>query len=118
LTGSGAAATTTAVALTFTLYYIVSIPRVWDKLALEIRSSFKTKDEITGQSTASLVFLDAVIHECILLMSFINFLALRLSPASSGSSPRETPPEGMMIDSRFVPGRVSPFLSQISSRLS
>jgi cytochrome P450 len=61
---SGAAATTTAVALTFTLYYIAANARVRDRLSQEIRSAFEAADQIIGQSTGSLAFLDAVIHEC------------------------------------------------------
>lgn len=63
LISSGASATTTTVALTFTLYYILSISRVWDRLGREIRSTFHAVEEITEQSTAGLVFLDAVIRE-------------------------------------------------------
>jgi len=63
---SGAAATTTTVALTFTLYYILSIPRVWDRLSREIRSTFRTVEEINEQSISNLVFLDAVIREGLL----------------------------------------------------
>ena len=55
---------TTAIALTFALYYIVAIPEVWIRLSNEIRSKFISADEITGQSVTSLPYLDAVIHEC------------------------------------------------------
>lgn len=59
-----AASDTTAIALTFAMYYIVAIPEVWKRLSDEIRSRFNTMDEITGQATAKLPYLDAVIHEC------------------------------------------------------
>jgi cytochrome P450 len=61
--GSIAAADTTAVSLTFTIYHCLANPRVWQKLRDEIRSKFNTAEEITGQSTSSLEYLEAVIHE-------------------------------------------------------
>ncbi len=65
LIGRVAAADTTAVSMTFGLYYIIGIPRVWDRLSKEIRSRFDKIEDITGQSTGQLQFLDAVIHESI-----------------------------------------------------
>jgi cytochrome P450 len=59
-----AASDTTAIALTFALYYITAIPEVWTRLSSEIRSKFISVDEIKGQSVTSLPYLDAVIHEC------------------------------------------------------
>jgi cytochrome P450 len=58
-----AAADTSAVSLTFALYYIVSIPRVYARLTSEIRSKYSSVTEINGQSTAQLTYLDAVITE-------------------------------------------------------
>lgn len=58
-----------AVSLTFTLYYILSVPRVWERLSREIQTRFQTIEEITGQSTAQLQYLDAVINEGIALHS-------------------------------------------------
>jgi len=54
---------TTAVSLTFALYYILVNRRIWERLSQEIRSRFHNPLEITGQSAATLTFLDAVIHE-------------------------------------------------------
>ena len=59
-----AASDTTAIALTFALYYIIAIPEVWTRLSEEIRSKFLALEEITGQSCATLPYLDAVINEC------------------------------------------------------
>jgi cytochrome P450 len=61
--GRVAAADTSAVSLTFALYYIVSVPKVYDRLTSEIRSKYSTINEINGQSTAQLIYLDAVIME-------------------------------------------------------
>jgi cytochrome P450 len=56
-------ADTTAIALTFGLYYIVSIPKVWSRLSQEVRSSFERSEDITVSSTQQLQFLNAVIQE-------------------------------------------------------
>jgi hypothetical protein len=64
-----AASDTTAIALTFALYYIVAILEVWERLSEEIRSKFSAIEEITGQATATLPYLDAVIYECTLEIS-------------------------------------------------
>ena len=61
-----AASDTTAIALTFALYYIVAVPGVWTRLSDDIRSKFSAIDEITGQSASTLPYLDAVISECTL----------------------------------------------------
>ena len=100
-----AGADTTAVSLTFCLYHIISIPRVWDRVCQEIRSKFETSEEITGQSTATLRYLDAVIHECT-TSSFLINAALRILPVLSTNPPRITPPEGMTIGGRFIQGNV------------
>lgn len=63
-----AAADTTAVSLTFVLYYAISIPRVWKRVSEEVRSSFQKSEDINGHSTTKLPFLDAVIHEGNLLL--------------------------------------------------
>jgi len=60
---SVAGADTTAVTLTFALYFVIADRKVWGKLSSEIRSKFKDKDEITGPSTAMLPYLTAVINE-------------------------------------------------------
>jgi cytochrome P450 len=63
LISSVAGADTTAVTLTFALYFVIEDRRVWEKLSGEIRRSFETKKEITGPSTATLPYLNAVINE-------------------------------------------------------
>src|SRR5271169_2675576 len=91
-----AAADTTAVSLTFTIYHCLANLQVWQRLRDEIRAKFNTADEITGQSTASLEYLDAVIHEGI-HAHFDSEIGTRLRPAAPSNLIRETPPEGMMI---------------------
>ena len=69
LTRRIAGANGNAVSLTFTLYYVLSTPRVWERLSREVQTRFKTIEEITGHSTAQLQYLDAVIHEGISICS-------------------------------------------------
>ena len=58
-----ASSDTTATALTFTTYYLLSKREYWDRLCDEIRSKFNSADEITHAAVVHLPFLDAVIHE-------------------------------------------------------
>ena len=67
-----AGAGTTAASMTFGLYYIVAIPRVWERLSQEIRHKFDKIEDITGQKTAQLPYLNAVIHESLLVPGFIQ----------------------------------------------
>lgn len=57
------ASDTTAIGLTYAMYFIASDRRVWKRLSSEIREQFNSVDEITGQSTEFLTFLVAVICE-------------------------------------------------------
>ena len=94
--------------LTFTIYYCLANIRVWTRLRDEIRSSFQTPDEITGQSTAHLQYLDAVIHEGNGQTQLtIDFTGTRMRPAGPSNLVRETPREGMEIAGYFIPGKVS-----------
>jgi hypothetical protein len=51
--------------MTFTLYYILAHEKVHERLRQDIRSKFSSAEEITGQSTSQLQYLDAVIYESI-----------------------------------------------------
>ena len=48
LIGRIAGADTTAVSMTFGLYYIVAIPKVWNRLSKEIRTRFDKIEDING----------------------------------------------------------------------
>jgi hypothetical protein len=93
------------VSLTFTIYHCLANRQVWHRLRDEIRAKFSNADEITGQSTASLEYLDAVIHEGI-PAHFNSDVGTRLRPAAPSNLIRETPPEGMVIAGYFIPGKV------------
>ena len=73
LTSRIAASDTIAVSLTYTIYHILSSPKVWERLRHEVRSNFPTAEEMTGQSLAQLPYLDAVIHEGIAVYGFISW---------------------------------------------
>ena len=53
----------------------MAIPKIWTRLRNEIRTKFNSDEEITGQSTATLPFLDAVIHES----PFLSVVGLNVS---------------------------------------
>jgi hypothetical protein len=60
-----AASDTTAVTLTFLLYYLLVNRRHWDRLTQEIRSRFRSPDEMTNSALMAIPFLEAAIHESI-----------------------------------------------------
>jgi cytochrome P450 len=81
---------TTATVLAGASYFLPRNPATLSRLQAEVRDTFKDYDEITGDSTAMLPYLNAVIEEC-----------LRLFPPSSLGLPRICP--GTTIDGRYVP---------------
>lgn len=87
---------TTSLALTAALHYLLRTPDKFDILRREIRSTFKTVDEITVNSTARLNYLTATINE-----------ALRLAPPAPTFLPRLVPNGGANICDTWVPGGVS-----------
>ena len=81
---------TTATTLSGITYYLCRNPRVYGKLAREVRETFSSSDQINGQSTDSLQYLKAVIEE-----------GLRLHPPFAIGLPRVSP--GEIVDDHFVP---------------
>ncbi|KAL8865101.1 MAG: hypothetical protein Q9174_007069, partial [Haloplaca sp. 1 TL-2023] len=71
-------------------YYLLTNPEPYRKLREEIRSSYKSLDEINAASALRLPYLQAVIAE-----------GLRIYPPGSQGFPRISP--GMMVDEHFVP---------------
>jgi len=84
----------------------VSDRKVWDRLSREIRTQFNSIEDITGQSTETLPFLNAVIFEGNIHQGTVLILALRYYPPVTVVHPRVTPPEGMMIAGRYIRGNV------------
>ncbi|MCJ1245993.1 hypothetical protein MMC30_003197 [Trapelia coarctata] len=81
---------TTATFLSGTTYYLLKTPSALQKLQSEIRSTFSSSPEITGDATAPLPYLHAVIEE-----------GLRTFPPVSFGPPRESP--GATVDGHYVP---------------
>ena len=82
---------TTATAFCGLTYYLCRTPEVYTKLKEEVRTQFKTDDEITNYSATS-PYLTAVIHEI-----------LRIYPPVPIALPRLTPKGGAMVAGVFVP---------------
>lgn len=92
----GGGAETTSTNLSSTIYHLCTTPRVMQKLKEQIRSDFKSSDEITLRATAAMPYLKATVDE-----------ALRIFPVASFITPRVTPKEGHVIDGEMIPGNVS-----------
>lgn len=82
----------------------------WIRLSNDIRSRFKSPDEITNKSTLAIPYLDAVIHESESTPDFCLIIALRLRPSVPGNLQRIVPKDGAIIAGRFIPGGVSNIL--------
>jgi cytochrome P450 len=81
---------TTATFLTGVTYLLLKNPETLTKLQSEIRKSFSSNREITGNSTSGLTYLNAVIEE-----------GLRLFPPAPFGLPRVCP--GASINGLFIP---------------
>jgi len=90
----------TAVVLSGAINKLIQDP---DRLAIlvdEIRTRFKTFEEITFDALRDLKYLNAVINE-----------ALRLTPPLQWIPSRQVPPEGATVCGKWLPGGVSPIPS-------
>jgi cytochrome P450 len=87
---------TTATLLSGCTYYLLRNPRVMEKLLHEVRTTFKSEDEIDITSVNGLKYMLAVLDE-----------ALRVYPPAPGNFHRLVPKEGSVICEKFVPGEVS-----------
>jgi len=103
--GRIAGADSTAVTLTFALYFTLANRKIWDRLSQSIRSAFTKEDEINGTTVATIPYLTGVIYEGTLPWYFANS-ALRIRPVAAQGIQRDVPPEGVMIAGRFIPGGV------------
>ncbi|KAK6384723.1 hypothetical protein LTS17_002286 [Exophiala oligosperma] len=70
-------------------------PRVYKKLATEIRSAFKSEDEVTNDGLSKLPYLAACLSE-----------GLRIHPPLPTALMRQVPKDGDTIDGHWVPGGV------------
>ncbi|KAK8040736.1 hypothetical protein PG991_000524 [Apiospora marii] len=91
---------TSASALRVTMFYIMSCPRVYQKLKAEIRTAIRegraSSPVITVAEAKQLPYLQAVLYE-----------GLRMRPVTTGQQAKEVPAGGDTIDGRFVPGGTS-----------
>ena len=85
---------TSATVLSGLTYWLCRTPDVYEKLKREVRSRFKSSEEITSTS-ATFPYLTAVIHE-----------TLRIYPPVPIGMPRITPKGGGMVAGVWVPGGV------------
>ena len=84
---------TTALTLSAAMFYLTQEEKVLKRLTDEIRSTFRTVEEIrSGPALSSLTYLRACIDE-----------VLRMSPPVPSHLPREVLPGGMEIDGEYVP---------------
>ncbi|KAF6829319.1 trichothecene c-15 hydroxylase [Colletotrichum musicola] len=87
---------TTATTLTAAVYFLGTHPEVLEKLKAEVRSSFKSEDEIDVTSVQNLSYMLAVLKE-----------VMRVHPAVAISLPRSTPPGGAEIAGEHIPGNTT-----------
>lgn len=92
---SVAGSETTATALSAINYYMFKAPHARKQLQEEIRSAFKSYDEINATSTAPLKYMEAVCKE-----------AMRLYTPLPLGLPRVVPPGGDTVNGDWLPGGV------------
>ncbi|KAI0525454.1 cytochrome P450 [Xylaria bambusicola] len=83
---------TTATLLSGATYLLTTNPNVLKKLEQEVRSTFKSDDEITLLSVSNLPYMLACLNE-----------SLRRYPPVAGGLPRRAPKGGAVIGGKFIP---------------
>ncbi|KAH8880467.1 cytochrome P450 [Thozetella sp. PMI_491] len=83
---------TTATLLCGVTFLLLKHPDILDRLKQEVRSTFKSEDEITLTSVSKLEYMLACLNE-----------ALRAYPPAPVGFPREVPKGGVMINGQFIP---------------
>jgi len=96
---------TTATVLSGAAYNLARNAHVRRKAQVEVRTAFKSDDDITLSSLSRLPYLSAVIEE-----------SLRCFPAVPGTFPRRTGPDGDTIAGHFVPADVSQSVQSITAK--
>lgn len=98
---------TTATTLSGVTYLLLKHPETYNKLVHEIRSTFKSLEEIKVDEVNKLGYLMAVLQE-----------GLRYYPAVPTGFPRVVPPGGGEISGHFIPEGTSVYISQYHSNHS
>ena len=89
----GAGADTVATSLSAILFYLSRYPRTLRDAKSEVRTTFRSLEEIhSGPKMDSCIYLNACIEE-----------TLRLSPAVAAPLPREVMKGGIVIDGHYIP---------------
>jgi cytochrome P450 len=97
---------TTATLLCGVTFLMLKHPHILNKLKEEVRSAFKSEDEITLTSVGNLEYMLACLNE-----------AMRAYPPAPVGFPREVPKGGVRINGHFIPEGVSiSYTSDISMR--
>jgi averantin hydroxylase len=97
---------TTATLLSGCAYLIASHPEVMKKITTEIRSAFKSLDEINLKSVEHLPYTLAVLNE-----------TMRVYPPVSTQLSRVSPPKGEVLEGEYIPGGTVVFISQMAGNL-
>ena len=87
---------TSATMLSGLHYYLLNNPDAYSKLRKEVRSAFRSVEEIDAKGAAALPYLTACIDE-----------TFRIYPPIPIAMPRVTPQGGCTIAGSYVPGGVS-----------
>jgi cytochrome P450 len=58
-----AGADSTAITLTFALYFTLENRNIWDRLSENIRGAFKVESDINSRTVATIPYLTGVIYE-------------------------------------------------------
>jgi cytochrome P450 len=87
---------TTATLLSGVTYFLLKEPRIYQKLAQEVRSAFENEDDITILNVNKLQYLLATLNE-----------ALRMYPPIPSGLPRIVPKGGEHVDGYWFPENVS-----------
>lgn len=85
---------TSGTTMASTIYFVLRNSEVYRKLKAEVRSAFKSYDDITLLSSMQLEYVNAVIKE-----------GMRIFPTAPQGAPRVSP--GMTVQGQFVPKGVS-----------
>lgn len=80
-------------------YYLLDNPSVMERLKQEVRSAFRSYDEIDAAGAGTLKYLKAVAQE-----------AMRMYPPLPFALPRVVPLGGSTVDGHYLPGGVSTLL--------
>ncbi|KAF7857990.1 hypothetical protein EAF04_009346 [Stromatinia cepivora] len=98
---------TTASLLNGVTYHLLQTPTVLQNLTLELRSTFKTQEDLTLHALATCKYLNAVLEE-----------GLRMYPPVPSTLPRIVSEGGSIISGQYVPAGVTVGVNFLGAHLS